>query len=259
MIRKAQEYLAIVGIKGLLCAIRAKGTKTQQTLVQPARNCKHPLRLRIPSSDVKTYKQVFLDQEYDFVVQRPPAVIVDAGANVGLASVYFANRFPDAKIISIEPEQHNFELLKANTAPYPNIIPVCAALWHKNEEINVIDRGLGEWGYMTEIKNPTELHPLPGTTRHVVPAMTVESILQTYHIDSIDILKIDIEGAEKEVFSDTSAWIDRVEAIVIELHENMKAGCNRSFYCGSGGFAIEWRQGENVCLSRGNCLLAYSK
>ena len=66
----------------------------------------------------------------------------------------------------------------------------------------------------------------------------------------IDILKIDIEGAEKEVFSDTSAWIEKVDSIIIELHERMKPGCISSFYAGSRGFNKEWRQGENIYLSR---------
>ena len=64
----------------------------------------------------------------------------------GFASIYFANKYPGAKIIAIEPEQSNFELLKDNIAPYPNIIPIQAALWHKNEEINLIDPGLGKSG-----------------------------------------------------------------------------------------------------------------
>jgi hypothetical protein len=65
---------------------------------------------------------------------------------------------------------------------------------------------------------------------------------------------MDIEGAEREVFSDATPWIYKVDSIIIELHERMKAGCNRSFYCGTNGFDHEWIQGENICLSRGHCL-----
>jgi hypothetical protein len=85
--------------------------------------------------------------------------------------------------------------------------------------------------------------------------MTVDKIMQDYNLEKVDILKIDIEGAEKEVFTDTSSWIEKVNSIIIELHERMKAGCNRSFYCGSNGFDNEWKQGENVYLSRGNYLI----
>ncbi len=85
--------------------------------------------------------------------------------------------------------------------------------------------------------------------------MTVERIMSEYGLEKIDLLKIDIEGAEKEVFSETSNWIGLVDSIVVELHERLRGGCNRSFYRGSEGFALEWMQGENICLSRGGCLV----
>jgi FkbM family methyltransferase len=252
MIQSIRIYLSTVGFSGLLYAIKAKVTNSTVFFKLNRQDCKYPFRLRIPSSDVPTYHQVFINQEYDFLVETQPKVIVDAGANIGLASIYFANKYPGAKIIAIEPEQSNFELLKENIAPYPNIIPVQAALWHKNEEINLIDPRLGKWGFMTEMKNSSE--NIPGNICHAVVAMTVDKIIKDYNLAKIDILKIDIEGAEKEVFSDTSSWIEKVDSLIIELHERMKIGCNRSFYCGSNGFDNEWKQGENVYLSRGNCL-----
>jgi FkbM family methyltransferase len=245
-------YFRTVGLSGLIKAIKAKVTNSTFYFKLERQDCKYPFQLRIPSSDISTYKQVFINQEYDFLVKTQPKVIVDAGANIGLATIYFANKYPGAKIITIEPEQSNFELLKENIALYQNVIPIQAALWDKNEKINLLDPGLGKWGFMTEKNEPSE--SLPGNFCHAVSAMTVEKIMQDYNLEKIDILKIDIEGAEKEVFSDTSPWIEKVDSIIVELHERMKAGCNRSFYCGSNGFANEWNQGENVYLSRGNCL-----
>ncbi len=90
-----------------------------------------------------------------------------------------------------------------------------------------------------------------GNLCHQVPGMTISKIMADYELARIDILKIDIEGAEREVFSDSSAWIGKVDSAIIELHERMKSGCNRSFYNGSNGFDQEWLQGENVYLSRG--------
>jgi hypothetical protein len=105
---------------------------------------------------------------------------------------------------------------------------------------------------MTENDNSSET--LPANARHKVMAMTVDKIMNDYNLEKIDILKIDIEGAEKEVFSNASSWIEKVDAIIVELHERRKTGCRRSFYCGSNGFDNEWHQGENIYLSRGNCL-----
>lgn len=248
MIEKAKDYLATLGWGGLMCAIRAKAAGTVVEYHHRRRDCRHPFRLRIPSTDVSAYRQVFLKRQYDFVMTPAPAVIVDAGANIGLASIWFANRYPDARIIALEPEQSNFELLRANVAPYPQIVPVQAALWHRDEEIRLIDPGLGEWGFMAEVQPAAG--DLRGDLCHTVTAVTVDRLMADHGLRRIDLFKIDIEGSEREVFSDAASWIGCVDALVIELHERMKPGCNRAFYSASVGFDDEWQQGENICLSR---------
>jgi FkbM family methyltransferase len=252
IIQSMMRYHNILGYSSILSAIKAKITSSTVLFNVDRQDCKFPFHLRIPSSDVRTYRQMFLYQDYDFSVEKQPKFIVDAGANIGLASIYFANKYPDAKIIAIEPEQSNFEILRENVAPYPNIIPIQAALWHKNEEINLVDPGLGKWGFITKMKDSTE--GLSGNICHVVEGMTVDKIMKSHNIEQIDILKVDVEGAEKEVFSDTSSWIGKVDSLIVELHEHMKPGCNRSFYHGTNGFDNEWKQGENVCLSRGDTI-----
>ena len=210
----------------------------------------HPLFLRVPSSDVPTCKKIFIDQEYRLDMNGDLSVIVDAGANIGLASIYWAAQFPRAKIIALEPEESNFQMLKKNAAPYGNIIPVCGALWNKNEDVEIVDSGSGKWGFLTQKKSGEAEKPsgrLP-----FVQGMTVGRIMDEYELSHIDLLKIDIEGSEQEVFSDAAAWINKVGAIVVELHERLRVGCSRSFYNGTNGFDNEWVQGENVVLTRNN-------
>lgn len=245
-------YLSTVGLWGYLRAIAGTVLKTPSYFTIKRPDCRYPFQVRILSSDIPTCREVFINQDYDFMTAGQPKVIVDAGANIGLAAIYFANKYSDATIIAIEPENSNFELLEKNVRPYPGIIPVQAALWHVNEDINVIDAGYGKWGFMTEMKNSQE--KLPGSICHAVAGMTVDRIMRDYALEKIDILKVDIEGAEREVFSSTSAWLDKVDAIIIELHDRMKAGCSRSFYLGTSGFDNEWRRGENMYVSRRNAL-----
>jgi len=185
-------------------------------------------------------------------VEKTPEAIIDAGANIGLASIYFANKFPESHIIAIEPEASNFEMLIRNVSPYPNVIPINAALWNRNEEINLVDPGLGKWGFMTQSGNYEEASL--GRVTHRVQGMTINKIMNDNHLERIDILKLDIEGAEREVFIDSSSWINKVNALIVELHERMKSGCNRSFYNNSDGFDNEWQFGENIYLSRGKSL-----
>ena len=73
-----------------------------------------PVHVRVPSTDLRVYDQVVLRQEYDLPARREPSFIVDAGANIGLASVFFANRYPNARILSLEPEKGNYEMLVRN-------------------------------------------------------------------------------------------------------------------------------------------------
>jgi FkbM family methyltransferase len=176
-----------------------------------------------------------------------PRVIVDAGANIGLTSIFYANKYPSANIIAIEPESSNFALLQKNTQQYPNITAVHAALWKENSQISVIDPGQGHYGFQTvEQKNAK----YKAGNRNLVAAVTVDYLMSHYALNLVDILKIDIEASEKEVFEDSTAWIDRVGIVVVELHDHFRAGCARSVYLATKDFEYEWRKGETVFLAR---------
>jgi FkbM family methyltransferase len=201
----------------------------------------YPISLRYPSTDLSTYKQVFEDFSYNFTLNQEPQIIVDAGANIGLASIYFANKYLNAKIISIEPEKSNFEMLKKNTANYKNIIPLNAALWNKNEEICIIDINRGNDSFQVGERQVSNSQKING--------FTIDKIMSMFDLQRIDLLKIDIEGAEKEVFGNPTAWIGNINTMAIELHERLRSGCNRSFYKGTDGyFSYEKLIGETVWL-----------
>lgn len=238
------------GMSGVRAAVRNRLTADEVLFpVQPA-GCHHPFQLRYGSSDMPTYEQVFVNREYDFSTSREPRTIVDAGANIGLASIYFAERFPSANIFAIEPEASNYELLKANVASYRTVTPIRAALWGESQDLDVVDPGLGKWAF--KAMNPWG--PLDGIptvqTNQRVPGITVDGLMARCGLPRIDILKIDIEGAEVEVFRSSSTWLEKVECIIVELHDRYRPGCSRAFYNNSNGFDDEWAQGENVVLSR---------
>jgi FkbM family methyltransferase len=243
-----KRYQRIFGMRGLLGIARGK-LKGEPVLLQVKEfGLKSQVYLRVPSSDVRVFAQIFIRNEYKFDVNRPPEFIIDAGANIGLASVYFANQFPNARILAIEPEKENFEVLVKNVKPYPNVQPVLGALWSEKAEVEVVDRGLGNWGFMIEASPNGQTSSQ--SSHQKVEGMTVDMILDRYNVQKVSILKLDIEGAELEVFGNSSSWIDRVDSLIIELHEHMKPGCNRSFYSATSGFDIEWSQGEFVYLTR---------
>jgi FkbM family methyltransferase len=241
-------YRRVVGVRSLVLLMRAGVSKRPYLLEMKRRDVTFPFYLRVPSFDFLVFEQIFLRQEYRFDVKTSPRTIVDAGANIGLSSIYFSNRFPRSKIIAIEPEEGNFELLRRNTKPYDNIVAVRGALWHENKSIHLVDPSQGEWGFMTQAQD--SVNERFGPVLQEVHGMTVDRIMKEHGIEHIDILKMDIEGAEREVFSNPSSWLGSVDSLIVELHERMKSGCNRSFYHGTAGFDDEWLDGENVYLTR---------
>lgn len=246
LLKLAQHY-EMFGWRGVVFVIKAKFLTEPTEVVVTAPGIETPFTLRLKTTDIDTYRQVFIKNDYDYEGIVSPKFILDAGANVGLASIYFAHKFPEARIVAIEPEETNFSLLKKNTSPYSTITPLQVALWNVSEEVQLIDPGKGKWGFRTVSSNPNS-----NTSRlcYAVRGMTVDEIMLEQGVDYIDILKIDIEGAEKEVFADAAKWIDKVGLLIIELHERYKQGCNRNFYNATNNFDMEWRQGENIYLAK---------
>lgn len=202
-----------------------------------------PLYYRPGTTDFHTFNQIFNENEYEVKgLTFTPEVIIDCGANVGYTSVYYANKFCNAKIISVEPDKSNFNILKLNTAPYKNIKTVNSGIWDKDCYLKVKDIGNGEWGLIVEESTEQEA----GSFR----AETILSLIETFEISEIDILKIDIEGAEKELFTNGyDLWLNKVKIIQIELHDRIKQGCSESFYNATYPYNFnKYVQGESVIL-----------
>lgn len=149
-------------------------------------------------------------------------LIVDAGANIGLASLFFTEAWPEAQIVAVEPAEDNFELLRQNTAARP-VASVHAGLSRTEGFLRVADAQAEKWAYQTE---RTEAET-PGAVR----ATTVTTLLSEWPKErGYDpfIAKFDVEGAEAEIFSCDTAWIDAFSVIVIELHDWLLPGRGHS-------------------------------
>ncbi|HLQ68582.1 MAG TPA: FkbM family methyltransferase [Gemmatimonadales bacterium] len=183
----------------------------------------HPIFLRTGTSDVPTFEQVFVSLEYDFPYPNAmPRLIIDAGANVGFATLFFARRFPNARVLAVEPDRSNYELLLRNTQRYPQVTPIRAALWPQSVPLKIDNPNDPHWAFRV-----SEARDDPSEVRGV----TVSELMVLAGTSTIDILKLDIEGAEKEVFeSRFEPWMDKVKVIVVELHDGLRAGCSTAFY-----------------------------
>jgi len=201
---------------------------------------KYPVYIRKNTSDIKTFQQIFHNKEYEINIGFEPKIIFDCGANIGLASVYFKNRYPGAKIIAVEPESSNFELLVKNTKAYGDINCIRSGIWNKTANLKITDKGFGNWGFITE--------EVPGGGADTVKAISIDELMKKYDVDHIDILKIDIESSEKELFDENfEKWLPKVKVILIELHDYMKEGCAVSFFKAMVNYKFTIRYiGENI-------------
>ena len=199
-----------------------------------------PLTIRLRSSDVNVFYEIFGNQEYEWSFKSAPKVIVDVGGYTGMSAAFFASKYPEATIIAIEPDAENFELLKLNTANFPNVHAMRAAVWRESGTISLKDPGLGSWGLQVTDQDG----------RTAVRAVTIDEVIKEYNLERIDLLKVDVEGSEKEIFGDASAWISMVDTICIELHDRFKSGCSRSFFGAVDEFPIEMRRNEDVLVAR---------
>jgi FkbM family methyltransferase len=208
-----------------------------------------PLTLRLGTSDISVFKEIFSDLEYGWVFNTSPSVIVDVGGYIGLSAAFFAHTYPEATIIAIEPDARNYELLMLNTARFPNVHAVRAAVWKESGTISLTDPGSGAWGLQV-----SESHS-PVAGGDLVRAVTIDEIRKEFGLDRIHLLKVDVEGSEKEIFSTADSWISSVDAICIELHDRFKIGCSRSFFMAVQDFPIELHRNEDVLVARADSQL----
>lgn len=219
-IKLLPRYMITFGlISGLILFVKIELLKRERINVK---GIKHPIHLRQNTSDILVFQEVFLFESYN--LSRPnTGVIIDGGGNIGLTSIFFATKFPEAKIYSVEPSNSNFSVLLENTKGYPSIIPIHSALWNNDTSLKIIDMNENQWAFaVTECST---------SDPDAFKAVSLTSLMKKYSIEYIDILKLDIEGSEREVFAENyDYWITRTRCILIELHDWMKPDCSKTVY-----------------------------
>ncbi len=234
----------LFGMRGILATI-AHHTTGRPRYIRVKYHGKRAY-MRFGTSDQCVYEEVVLDKDYEFDLGFTPKIIVDAGANIGLSSIYYANRYPSAEIIAIEPEISNFAMLERNVRPYGQITPIHAALWN-HEGLIHLSGPLGEQGQWNKW-GTTTIENGPGEQ---VQAVSVRSLIDQFRLSRIDLLKVDIEGSEVEVFS-TYDWLPFVKALVVETHDRFRVGCSGAVDAATGEF-------QKTCAGSAGNLAFYTR
>jgi FkbM family methyltransferase len=158
---------------------------------------------------------------YDRLVRADKApLIIDAAANIGASTVYFALAFPKARLVAIEPEQRNFDLLAANTADL-SVECLHAVVAASNGVSNVADPG--NLGCQTAAPDDST------NAAHSFAGVSINEIYERNEHNTLPfIVKIDIERCGGEMFAANPEWVDRTPIIIIQLNDCLIPGTDNS-------------------------------
>jgi FkbM family methyltransferase len=159
-----------------------------------------------PASFVQQYKEIFVDEIYEFSSSNKMPVIYDCGANIGMSILYFKQLYPKSRVVAFEADERICNKCYDNVSSNRlfDVELINKAVWKDNASIKFSMHGADG-----------------GSVKGVESVSTVQGVrLRDYlkREDCIDLLKIDIEGAETEVLNDCSDSLSNVVNIFIEYH-----------------------------------------
>lgn len=166
------------------------------------------------------FEEIFYKNEYFIKLDNRPPIIFDCGANIGMATIYFKWLYPDSIIYAFEPDKQTFKILKKNVLnnKLKNVHLFNVALGKKNGVITFFNDSNHPGSLLMSSKRARML-----SNKITVKSLSLSSFVRSENIDSIDLVKMDIEGSETEVLCDLDKhnYLKNVERIVLEYHHNM--------------------------------------
>ncbi|CAN5207548.1 hypothetical protein BH11PLA2_BH11PLA2_44420 [soil metagenome] len=244
--RRSLTWDSLVRLRNALIAERRGALTFQDSL---ALKLKAPfstrIRMRPASNDIYTFDEIILDCVYDSVLKAMPTAntILDLGANIGLSSLFFLSYYPGSCVVAVEPDAANFALLNENLRPMianKRATTICAAAWARDEQVRFVPPV--EPGHVNQ--GAVAVDSDRGTT---VTGMTIPTLMTSVGDKPIDILKIDIEGGERELYRGDTAWLQRVNCIAIEFHGESRRESDFDAVMTANGF---------TCTDHGHTVLA---
>ena len=223
--------------KGVFIYLELLGKTGIATITIPQQPEK--IYLRKGTSDIGVFTAIFAFNEFAVDIEVPEnGVIIDCGANIGISAVYFAKRYPQATVIALEPNQANFELCQKNTHDLKNVICLKTAIWTHSCELSLQNPQDEDWAFRYNDQKDNEI--TESAKGEKVAAVSVSDLIEKYDLKRIDIMKVDIEGAEKDLFSGESlSWMNLVDNFIVELHDEVVPGCSSAFYKSLNNFMFK--------------------
>jgi FkbM family methyltransferase len=206
------------------------------------------LWLRLEGSDIESFREIVFDRVYDVVPKRIQncKYVIDLGANIGLATRLLATRYPDCNFLAVEPHPGTYELLEKNVTDLVRLgrcRTLRAAVWDRTARLAIAAPPDWEVGYSGMAVYETLEETVPA-----VDGLTITELVEESGFPVVDLLKVDIEGAEINLFRGDQGWLAKVHEIAIEFHGDSRKQ--------SGFDAIMEHHGFQIGDSNGHTVLA---
>ncbi len=216
MVDVGYKFRRIILLSKLMGFFNALKFELAWSLKKPQVHVKIPqypcdFEIRRNESDYSVFSTIFLDRELDEFVPTSPNLIIDGGANVGYSTAYYANRYPNAKIIAVEPSPENCLRIKRHCADFKNVAVLEGGLWSQSGFLRIANPQDPAWAYRCEI--------VDRAGDDTFSAFTMDEVIADSGEPRCNLLKLDVEGAEEQLFSEGN-WIDRVDAVLVEVHSD---------------------------------------
>jgi FkbM family methyltransferase len=195
--------------------------------------------LRREGSDKDNFREIVIDRVYDGVTDKIQdcRYVIDLGANIGLAARLFAARYPLCRILAVEPHPGNYKLLEKNLSELVGMgrcRTVRAAVWDRKARLAVAPPPEGEDCYYAMFVYETLEEGV-----QVVDALTMTELIEQSGFPVVDLLKVDIEGAEVSLFRGGLSWLTQIHTIAIEFHGDSRERIGFDAIMEHHGFQID--------------------
>lgn len=222
------------------------GLHTASSIELRLKNVTYPMQMRTNSSDREVLEYIFVRNEYEPIALRKPKIIIDLGAYVGYSSAYFLSKYASATVVALEPDPSNYTICCRNLESFGSRARVVhGAVWPECTKLALCRGAHGdgrEWAAQVRATSET----LRSSAE--IDGYDIPSLISPFGGTEIDLLKIDIERSELELFSrNTESWLPQVRNVCIELHGR---DCEKAFFQALSTYSYDLSQTRELTVCR---------